>query len=66
MGKSLQETNMVLGAQEPFQDLMERYQTQAKLQNLKFQFDGETLDLKKTPADYDMESGDLMDVLETQ
>lgn len=72
---SFTETELRLGQQDTFQILLEKYQKQqeqpsrwqrltrtTRLTKISFQFDGEILDMNKTPASYDMESGDLIDV----
>ena len=66
IGKKVEEKEMPLGKMEPFTVLMESYKNIAKVtarQTISFQFDGETLDLQQTPAQLDMESGDLIDVI---
>jgi hypothetical protein len=51
---------------EPFQRLMERYQMKHSISpsesKVQFSVDGQTMDLTKTPASYDIEDEDLIDV----
>lgn len=62
--KKVEEIEMRIGSREPLNHLVDNY---CKLQNLEqdsitLYFDGEKLDLSKTPQAYDMESGELLDV----
>ena len=65
-GNKLVEHNVKLRQNEPLENLMQHFKSQiakaSESQQFVFRFDGETLDLKKTPATYDMESMDLIDV----
>jgi hypothetical protein len=70
VGKKTEETKLSLGSREHFATLLKKYQTKHghnnsrnQQQRIAFQFDGETLDWHKTPSAYDMESGDLIDVV---
>jgi hypothetical protein len=69
VGKQLQEHKLQLGQREVFSKLRDVYQTKhlkvPRGKTLSFHFDGEQLDWQKTPAAYDMESGDLIDVVIT-
>ena len=66
VGKLLEEKSISHGQQETFESMVEKYKQVAKVashETISFQFDGESLDLHKTPATYDMESGELIDVI---
>jgi hypothetical protein len=69
VGKKTEETQFSLGSREHFATLLTKYQTKhgnnnsRNQQRIAFQFDGDTLDWHKTPSAYDMESGDLIDVV---
>jgi hypothetical protein len=58
---------MTIRRLEPFQRLSERYQTKHSISpsesTVQFSFDGQTMDLTKTPATYDIEDEDLIDVV---
>ena len=67
IGRNLNETNWNLQQREPFSNLMDQFK-QAHVSchsTVVFRFDGENIDLTKTPAAYDMETGDLIDVIVT-
>ena len=67
IGRNLNETNWNLQQREPFSNLMDQFK-QAHVSGhstVVFRFDGENIDLTKTPAAYDMETGDLIDVIVT-
>ncbi|KAL7579308.1 hypothetical protein ACA910_013987 [Epithemia clementina (nom. ined.)] len=56
------------GAKQPFQDLVETalqkvQSSSGNRNNIKLVFDGEALNLAKTPLDYDMEDEDMVDVI---
>jgi Ubiquitin-2 like Rad60 SUMO-like len=63
-GKQVMEHRFFLGKQQIIQDLFDKYQNHTNNKGKKciFQFEGENLDPQKTPAAYDMENGDLIDV----
>ena len=65
-GSKLVEHNVKHRQKEPLENLMDYFKSRiakaSASQQFVFRFDGETLDLKKTPATYDMESMDLIDV----
>ena len=67
MGKNkVDEKVLQLGQKETFQTLLESYTSTTKvtrLQTISFHYDGGTLDLQKTLAQYDMQSEDLIDVI---
>jgi Ubiquitin-2 like Rad60 SUMO-like len=65
VGGKVEETVMSHGVDEPFQILMDLYKTRymAAGGNCSFRFDGETLSLHLTPARYEMENGELIDVV---
>eukprot|EP00544_Gedaniella_sp_CCMP2646_P005156 CAMPEP_0202493824 /NCGR_PEP_ID=MMETSP1361-20130828/10008_1 /ASSEMBLY_ACC=CAM_ASM_000849 /TAXON_ID=210615 /ORGANISM="Staurosira complex sp., Strain CCMP2646" /LENGTH=390 /DNA_ID=CAMNT_0049124177 /DNA_START=122 /DNA_END=1294 /DNA_ORIENTATION=- len=54
---------------EPIQHLMENYQSKHNIvpaeSSVKFSFDGQRMDLLKTPKDYDLEANDIIEVLVT-
>jgi hypothetical protein len=57
---------MTIRQREPFQALLERYRVEkgvAASTRVKFSFDGENIQCHTTPAAFDMEDGDLVDVL---
>ena len=60
---------MSIRRMEPFQKLMERYQSLHNIvpsqSSVKFSVDGENIDLNKNPAFYDFEDDDLVEVLVT-
>lgn len=65
-GKRVQETVLKHRQREPLQSLLDQYRTQQKLsatQQISLHFDGESLNMSRTPASYDMEAGDLIDVV---
>ena len=63
-GKQLKERNFVLGGKQNMQDLIDLYRNETgTLKEFAFHFDGEKLDSQKTPTCYDMENGDLIDVV---
>ncbi|CAJ1963892.1 unnamed protein product [Cylindrotheca closterium] len=64
VGKNVQEIEMRIGSRQPLQQIIDLYREQQNLenQNVSLHFDGEKLDLSKTPLAYDMESGELVDV----
>lgn len=64
VGRKVQESSLRIGKNETFQQLLQAYKTQCNVQRrCIFSFDGETLDMLRTPAHYDMETGDLIDVI---
>ena len=66
--KKIEEYSVKHRQREPLESLMDHFRTKlAKAtpqQKFVFSFDGQVLDLSKTPATYDMESMDLIDVVE--
>ena len=66
--KKIEEYSVKHRQREPLEALMEQFRTKlAKAtpqQKFVFSFDGQVLDLSKTPATYDMEPMDLIDVVE--
>lgn len=62
--KNVEEIEMRIGNREPFQHLLDNYCRQQKLNQdfITLHFEGEKLDLSKTPLSYDMESQELVDV----
>ena len=60
---------MTIRSMEPFQNLLERYQSKhnidASESSVKFTLDGERIDLLQTPASYDLEDDDIVEVLVT-
>jgi hypothetical protein len=65
-GKRVQETVLKHRQREPLQALLDQYKTHQKLpayQQISMHFDGESLNMNRTPASYDMEAGDLIDVV---
>lgn len=57
---------MTIRAAEPLQKLMDKYKKTQKVTattKVTFSFDGETMNLNRTPTSYDMESEDIVDVV---
>lgn len=46
---------------EPFEKIFHIYQREMKSQEIRFEFDGETLHPRATPSDFDMNDGDILD-----
>jgi hypothetical protein len=65
LGKKMEEHPLEIGQQETFQRIFDAYRESQKLSETRvtLRFDGECINLSKTPAAYDMESGDLIDVI---
>lgn len=67
VGKNVKETALTLGGNDILQSLLDNYRKKEKFQGkCFFSFDGETMDLKRTPVSYDMDDGDLIDVVEVK
>lgn len=64
-GKKIEESSMVIGSNEPLRTLMDKYKAKHNINSGKcaFQFDGETLNLTRNAASYEMENGELVDVI---
>lgn len=65
VGGQFDEIELQMGNADTFQRLLDMYLEKQKLprERVKLHFDGESLDLKTTPAQVDMESEDLIDVI---
>lgn len=66
MGKKIEQINMKIGQKENFSSLLDAYRNKEQNlggKHLSLRFDGEPLDMQKTPAAYDMEADDLIDVI---
>lgn len=65
VGKNVHEVEMQIGQREPLKRLLDSYQKQHNLEekSITLHFDGEKLDMGRTPVDYDMETGELIDVI---
>ena len=64
--KKVEEKVLQLGQKETFQIIWDSYKETTKVtrrQMNSFQLDGNTVDLQKTPAHYDMESEELIDAI---
>ncbi len=65
LDKKVQETSMQVGKNEIFQNLLNQYISKEKIRGkCILRFDGEVLGLDQTPSNYDMEDGDLIDVVQ--
>mmetsp|Transcript_3067 Transcript_3067/g.7207 ORF Transcript_3067/g.7207 Transcript_3067/m.7207 type:complete len:400 (+) Transcript_3067:51-1250(+) len=64
VGKNVQEIEMRIGSREPLQHIVDSYRKQQNLEkySVTLHFDGERIDLSKTPLAYDMEAGELVDL----
>jgi hypothetical protein len=65
LGKKVEEYPIQIGQRETFQRILDAYRERQKLSETRvtLRFDGECINLSKTPAAYGMESGDLIDVI---
>lgn len=63
--KGMEETSVHVGCRESFQCILDSYKSRQELgeKRIILRFDGESIKLSKTPGEYDMESGDLIDVI---
>lgn len=65
-GSKLTSDFMSIRMNEPLQKLMDKYKKHKKLAasaTVIFKFDGETMQLHRTPRSYDMEDEDMVDVV---
>jgi hypothetical protein len=63
--KGVTQDVLTIREQEPLEKLLEKYKKSKSLNGsarVRFEFDGEDIDLKKTPKSYDMENEDIIDV----
>eukprot|EP00980_Cylindrotheca_fusiformis_P017606 scaffold5517_cov135-Cylindrotheca_fusiformis.AAC.36 len=63
--KKMEEVSLNVGQSESFERIIDSYKKKQALSNAKvtLRFDGETLKTSGTPSAYDIESGDLIDVV---